>query len=235
VSVIKNLVLTVLSGAFCAVAILLLFVGDPSDRGMLIGVLAFFGGCLIVGASLLAGDLVKKRAMKQGAETGDVRFRYASLFHLAFGAASLGMTFGAVIFALVSPWMWIVAAPALLLFGAGGLMFLYRALCDRRLVVAISADGIMDRRILARPVPWESIDAIGFPEIGPVQYLMLAVPDAHGFARPRGRFSSWMGRGQVTDGQILIAFQGLDGALTDALAAIGARKPDVVVLGDFTD
>jgi hypothetical protein len=233
--VIKNLVLILLSGAFCAVAILLLIVGDPSDRGMLIGVLAFFGGCLIVGASLLAGDLVKKRGMKLGAETGEVRFRYAPLFHLGFGVASLGMTAGAVIFALESPWMWIVAAPALILFGLGGMMFMHRALFDRDVVVAIDAEGVMDRRILAQAVPWDAIHAIGFPEIGPVQYLMLAVPDARSFAQRRGRLLSWMGRGQVTDGQILIAFQGLDGALTDALAAIGARKPDVIVLGDFTD
>lgn len=232
---IKNLVLTVLSGAFCLVAIFLLVAGEASDRGMLIGVLAFFGGCLIVGASLLAGDLTNKRGMKPGAETGDVRFRYAPLFHLAFGAASLGMTFGAVTFALESPWMWIVAAPALALFGLGGLMFLHRALFDRKVVVSINADGIMDRRILARAVPWDRLEAVGFPEIGPVQYLMLAVADAKSHARPRGKLSSWLGRGQVTEGQILIAFQGLDGALTDALAAIGARKPDVVVLGDFTD
>ena len=231
----KNLVLTTISGAFCAVAILLLIAGGPSDRGMLIGVLAFFGGCFLVGASLFAGDLTKKRGVKPGAEAGEVRFRFAPLFHLTFGAASLGMTAGAVIFALESPWMWIVAAPALILFGAGGLLFLYRALFDRRIVVAITADGIMDRRILARVVPWHCIEAVGFPEIGPVQYLMLAVAGAQSYARPRGRFSSWLGRGQVTDGQILIAFQGLDGALTDALAAIGARKPDVVVLGDFTD
>jgi len=232
--VIKNLVLTVLSGAFCAVAILLLTVGDPSDRAMVIGTLAFFGGCLIIGASLLAGDLAKKRRIMPGAESGDARFRYAPLFHLAFGTASLGMTVGAVIFALASPWMWIVAAPALILFGLGGLMLLFRAL-DRQVVVSIGADGVMDRRILSRPIPWTVIDAIGFPELGPVQYLMVVTPEAMAFARPRGRLASWMGRGQVTEGQILIAFQGLDGALTDALAAIGARKPDVVVLGDFTD
>lgn len=232
---IKNLVLVVLSGAFCVAALALLAAGEPSDRFMLIGVLAFFGGCFLVGASLLAGSLAKQRGIRPGAESGDVRFRFAPLFHLTFGAASLGMTGGAVIFALESPWMWIVAAPALILFGAGGLMFLHRALFDRDVVVAIDAEGVMDRRILARAVPWNAIDAIGFPEIGPVQYLMLAVPDARSFARRRGRLLSWMGRGQVTDGQILIAFHGLDGALTDALAAIGACKPDVIVLGDFTD
>ncbi len=232
---IKNLVLTLLSGGFCVAAIVLLFAGDRSDRVMLIGILAFFGGCFLVGSSLLTADFAKKRGIKPGAEVGDATFRYAPLFHLAFGAASLGMTTGAVIFALTSPWMWIVAAPALILFGAGGLMFLYRALFDRKVVVAINADGVMDRRILARAAPWDRIEAVGFPEIGPVQYLMLAVAGAHDYARPRGRLSAWMGRGQVTDGQILIAFQGLDGALTDALAAIGARKPDVVVLGDFTD
>lgn len=231
----QNVVLTVLSGAFCVIAIALLLAGDPSERGMVIGTLAFFGGCFIIGASLVAGDLAKKRGIMPGAEAGDARFRYAPLFHLAFGTASLGMTFGAVTFALASPWMWIVAAPALLLFGVGGLMFLRRAVFDRAVIVSIGSDGVMDRRILGRAVPWESIDAIGFPEIGPVQYLMLAVANAPSFARPRGRLSSWMGRGQVTEGQILIAFQGLDGALTDALAAIGARKPDVVVLGDFTD
>ncbi len=232
---IKNIILTLLSGAFCAVAIFLLIVGDPSDRGILFGVLAFFGGCSLVGASLLTVGLPRKRGIKPGAESGEARFFYASLFHLAFGAASLGMTAGAVIFALESPWMWIVAAPALIMFGQGGLMFMHRALFDRKIVVAIDAQGVMDRRILARPVPWDCIEAVGFPEIGPVQHLMLTVADASGYARPRGKLSSWMGRGQVRDGQILIAFQGLDGALTDALAAIGARKPDVVVLGDFTD
>ena len=231
----QNLVLTVLSGAFSAIALVLLLVGDPSDRGMVIGVLAFFGGCLMIGATLLIGDFAHKRRRKPDAESGEVAFRYAAMFHLAFGAASLSMTTGAVIFALEAPWMWIVAAPALLLFGGGGLMFLYRALFDRGIVVAIGATGLMDRRILARPIPLEAIEAIGFPEVGPVQYLMVVAPDAPAYARRRGRLSSWIGRGQVTDDHVLIAFQGLDGALTDALAAIGARKPHVVVLGDFTD
>jgi hypothetical protein len=202
---------------------------------MAIGALAFFGGCLIVGARLLAANLAKTRGMKPGAAEGDAVFHYDFMFHLAFGAASLGMTTGAVIFALASPWMWIVAAPALVLFGVGGVLFLHRAVFDRAIVVSIGADGVMDRRILARSIPWDSIEAIGFPEVGPVQYLLVAASNAGGFARSRGRLASWMGRGQVTDGQILIAFQGLDGSLTDALAAIGARKPDVVVLGDFTD
>jgi hypothetical protein len=232
---IRNLVLTLLSGAFCAMAIAMLFVGDPSDRSMALGVLAFFGGCCIIGAILLAGDLRKTQGLRPGAESGDALFRYALGFHLAFGVASLGMTAGAVVFALAAPWMWIVAAPALVLFGGGGLMFLHRVLFNRRIVVAINADGVMDRRILARPIPWGAIEAIGFPQIGPVPYLLIVVQDAGAYARPRGRLASWIGRGLVAGDQIMIAFQGLDGGLTDALAAIGARRPDVAVLGDFTD
>ncbi len=232
---IRNLILTVLSGAFCVMAIALLFVGEPTDRGMALGVLAFFGGCCIIGASLLAGDFRKSKGPRPGAGSGDASFRYALSFHLAFGVASLGMTAGAVVFALDSPWLWFVAGPALVLFGGGGAMFLYRALVDRRIVVAINADGVMDRRILARPIPWQAMDAVGFPQIGPVPYLLIVARDAETYARPRGRFASWMGRGQVAGDQIMVAFQGLDGSLTDALAAIGARRPDVTVLGDFTD
>ncbi len=230
---IRNALLTLISLIFCALALIMLLTGAPDDRLMGIGCLCFFGGCALIGASLLSADLRKPSAPEK-LPAQIVRFHFDRWFHLAFGLASWGMTAGAVIFALRAPIMWIAAGPALIVFGLGGALLLGRAM-DRKPVVTIDAGGVIDRRIMSAPAPWPAIEAAGFPSIGPIQHLQLIVNDARIYRRTRKGIFAWTGRGAVSGQSILIAFQGLDATLAQALAAIGAHKPGILILGDFND
>jgi hypothetical protein len=231
---IRNLALTLVSLIFCALAIWMLTSGGVEDRLMGVGCLAFFGGCALIGGSLLRTDLQKSKIAADNLPHVIRAFRFDPICHAVFGVASWGMTTGAVIFALQVPMMWLAAGPALILFGLGGGALLLRAL-DRQPMVTIGPDGILDRRVMSAAAPWRAIKAVGFPAIGTVQHLQLVVDGAKTYRRVRAGLFAWVGQGSITSETILIAFQGLDGDLAQALATIGLHKPGILVLGDFED
>ncbi|MET0547422.1 MAG: hypothetical protein ABWZ40_14055 [Caulobacterales bacterium] len=230
---IRNAALTLISLAFCALALWILSGGDASDRMVGAGCLLFFGGCALVGAALLISDWRKARGLVPPSADRPTLFRFDPWFHAAFGFAGWGMTAGSVLFALQEATLWIAAGPALILFGLGGGALLARAL-DRAPVLRIDADGVFDRRLMAAPAPWAKIKAVGFPSIGPVQHLELAVSNAPSYRKWRNGVFGWLGRSSLTADTIMIPFQGLDRPLAVALAAIGSHKPDILILADFS-
>jgi hypothetical protein len=146
------------------------------------------------------------------------------------GVAALTMTGGVVFMAMVEAGLIWLAVIAVGFFGLGGLFLLLRAL-DRAPVVTINSAGVFDRRLMRGPIPWSAIVAIGFPYAGPLQCLQLAGEGIERYAKPRHPWLNRMARWSVGEDSLLIPFHGLDGDLTQALAAIHAFQPQIKVLG----
>lgn len=95
----------------------------------------------------------------------------------------------------------LLGVPALVLFGGVGLQSLAR-IRDRRPVLTLDREGLFAPAIMARPLPWREIRAIGERRLGRTR-LFLYVDEPGRWLRPEGS-TSWSLHGSV--GKLLPGF-----------------------------
>lgn len=113
---------------------------------------------------------------------------------------------------------------------AGPVVPLARRLSDRAPVVTIDSAGILDRRIKATPLTWDTISAAGDLEAEGVPFVGLRLNDPEAvlgdaaavvrLAHPLHRFLGWP--------DVTFQMSLLDGGDTELLSAIRRFRPDLV-------
>jgi hypothetical protein len=115
-------------------------------------------------------------------------------------------------------------------FGACTVLALWRALTMRGPVITITPEGILDRRIAAKLIPWSAVNDIGTWEYRKQRVMVLAVDPAVEAGLNLTRIARWTrdaNRALGADG-LCVTAQGLkigfDELLETSLAYAGARQ-----------
>ncbi len=162
-----------------------------------------------------------------GIDTGKVIAVEGSPLQLALGAA------GAAAFVALGGWLLMAGAaandPVLLAMGGIGVAFfglcfvllIWKLKTDRGVVLTIGPEGIWDKRVSAKAVPWSAVQGIGTWTMRRRKIMVLGVDPAVEATLGLTRSAQWMRKGNAMVGAdgLCVSPQGLKIGYDEMLAA----------------